>query len=260
MSSPRTSERKAGAASAALAYVRRNWPVLPLRGKLPLLARGLHDASTDPALIAEWWQRWPEANVGVRTGGGLVVLDVDGDDGADSLHELEREHGELPQTVAALTGGGGRHYYFATAEAVRNSAGRLGRGLDVRGDGGYVVCPPSVHESGRAYEWEVSGHPAETRLAPLPAWLAERLRERSPGQARPVSEWRELAAGGAREGERNARTASLAGHLLARGVDTLVTLELLIAWDATRNRPSLGGDEVTRVVASIARREARKPR
>ena len=141
---------------------------------------------------------------------------------------------------------------------MRNSQGRLGRGLDVRGDGGYVVLPPSSHESGRDYTWEVSGHPGEVTRAPLPSWLLELLRERSSGQRRPLSEWRDLVRDGALEGERNVRTAQLAGHLLAHGVDPFVTLELLVAWDVHRNRPALGGDEVTRTVSSIAEREARK--
>lgn len=242
-------------ASAALEYAARGWAVLPLRGKLPLAgSNGVHGATRDREAIAAW----PDGvNVGVACGEGLVVVDVDHRHGGeDSLHALERRHGELPATVSVQTGNGGAHYYFKTARRVGCSIGALGRGLDVRGEGGYAVAPPSIHpDTGRAYAWD--NYPAETSLAPLPRWLRDLLGEGRNGRPRPLTEWRRLATEGVGEGERNARTAQLAGHLLARGVDPYVTLELLVAWDA-RNRPPLGRREVTRAVDSIAAREARK--
>ena len=141
--SPSTDPRLA----AALDYAAAGLPVLPLDGKIPRNRGGLTNASTDPAVIAEWWRRWPSANVGIRTGAecGLVVLDVDTPKGgAGTLAELERKHGKLPATARVLTGGGGEHIYFRhPGRELRNSAGRLGAGLDTRGDGGYVVAPPS---------------------------------------------------------------------------------------------------------------------
>jgi hypothetical protein len=137
------------------------------------------------------------------------------------------------------------------------SVGKLGRGLDVRGEGGYVVAPPSIHpETARAYSWE--NPPDERVLARLPRWLEQLLAEQSNGRARPVSEWRELAARGAREGAPNHLTARLAGHLLARGVDPFVALELVLAWNVRRNQPPLSDGEVARTVESIARKEAAK--
>jgi hypothetical protein len=143
-------------------------------GKAPLTYNGFWDATTDARRIRAWWGRWPDANVGVPTGrrSGLLVLDVDPrDGGAEGLAELEVAGGPLPETAKARTGGGGTHVFFAypVGEEVRSSAGRLGPGLDVRGEGGYVVVPPSRTLS--AYEWL-------DRL-PLadPAWLLGRLRE-----------------------------------------------------------------------------------
>ena len=82
---------------------------------------------------------------------------MDGETGADTLRELEQQHGPLPATVECLTGGGGRHLYFKHPGcAIRNSAGKLGSHLDIRGDGGYVIVPPSRHESGQSYEWVTS--------------------------------------------------------------------------------------------------------
>jgi Bifunctional DNA primase/polymerase, N-terminal len=143
-------------------------------GKHPRSEHGLGDATTDTATIEAWWDRWPDANVGIRCGAasGLVALDVDVQHGgAGSLKELERRHGELPPTAETLTGGGGKHLLFLhPAVEVRNSAGKLGAGLDVRGDGGYIIAPPSVHASGRVYRWS---RPLERGLAPLPTWMLE---------------------------------------------------------------------------------------
>ena len=154
----RTDEAAAGdLLAAALAYALAGLPVLPLDGKVPRTSNGLTGASTDPAVVAEWWRRWPTANIGIRTGtaSGHVVLDVDPrHGGVPSLEALERKHGRLPRTAQVLTGGGGQHWYYRhPGGELRNSAGLLGDGLDVRGDGGYVVAPPSVHESGHAYKW-----------------------------------------------------------------------------------------------------------
>src|SRR5215211_2791427 len=135
-----------GLASAALHYSRAGWPIFPVGDKAPLTPRGFHDATTDAAVVEAWWREHPDAGIGLPTGNGTVVLDVDPREGGDdTLHELESRHGELPATVEALTGGGGRHLYFHSGELIRNSAGKVGPGLDVRGDGGYVVVPPSPH-------------------------------------------------------------------------------------------------------------------
>jgi hypothetical protein len=239
---------------AAAGYCARGWRVFPLNGKVPLAgSRGFKDASTDPE------QHWPQGcNLGIATGAGLVVLDVDPHHGGDdALYELSSADGELPRTVSAETGSGGCHYYFSSRASVGCSAGVLGPGLDIRGDGGYVVAPPSIHpDTRRPYVWD--NEPDETPLAPLPDWLTALLKRDGNGKAHSIEEWRTLAAGGASAGERNARAAQLTGHLLARGVDPFVTLELVLAWDAQRNRPPLGGNEVVRVVRSIAQKEASK--
>jgi hypothetical protein len=163
---------------AALAYARRGVPVFPCEpgGKRPLTYNGFWDASSDPRRVAAWWDRWPRANLGVPTGerSGLLVLDIDrGAGGPESLAALEREHGPLPRTAKTRTGGGGVHVFFTypAEEEVRNSAGKLGPGLDVRGEGGYVVVPPSRTRD--AYEWL-----DRTPLAG-PSWLLGCLREPS---------------------------------------------------------------------------------
>jgi hypothetical protein len=262
MTSSSASDTGAASAAPALALAGRGWHVFPCAGKIPRTRNGCKDATADPAVITGWWDMWPGADIGVATGGGLVVLDVDGEPGADALHQLERAHDPLPATVCAITGGGGAHYYFASTAPVRNSAGKLGAGLDVRGDGGYVVAPPSSHLSGRRYEWDQA--PDEAEVAQLPEWLLGLLRpaagDHQSVHARAVSEWRALAVGGATEGARNDSAARLAGHLLARKVDPHVVHALVVAWDAQRNRPPLGEAEITSTVESIARAELRRRR
>jgi hypothetical protein len=122
-------------------------------GKHPRTRNGLKDATKSIQQVKKYWKMWPKANIGMATGkvSGVVVLDVDN---IDSLIAFEKEHGELPDGPGVVTGSGGLHIYFkASDERIPNSASKLGPGLDVRGDGGYVVLPPSLHVSGNRYEW-----------------------------------------------------------------------------------------------------------
>jgi hypothetical protein len=159
----------------ALGLAGRGWPVFPLEptGKKPLRgSRGFHDATTDAARIQQW--EWGGANIAIRTGrpANLLVLDVDPrHDGDDALYELERQHGRLPQSVAVKTGGGGRHVYFRCSEPVRTRQNVLASGIDVKADGGYVAAPPSVHPSGRPYEWDLDLDDVD--LEPVPDWLLQ---------------------------------------------------------------------------------------
>jgi Bifunctional DNA primase/polymerase, N-terminal/Primase C terminal 1 (PriCT-1) len=244
---------------AAFDYAARGWSVIPIEahGKRPIVAWQEFQrriATSDE--IADWFRRWPRANVAIVTGAvsGLVVLDIDPQHGgADSVAELEAMHDRLPPTVAAATGGGGRHLYFLHPRAgVRNKVG-LAPGIDVRADGGCVVAPPSTHPSGRRYVWIHARAPDELPLAPLPGWLHALIRDGGNRPGHPLAHWRELARDGVREGQRNNTIASFAGHLLWHGVDPEVVLHLLLAWNRSRCVPPLPDDEVARVVESIVR-------
>jgi hypothetical protein len=230
-------------------------PIEP-HGKRPLVAwlEFQHRLPT-PEEVARWFRR-RDANVGVVTGAvsNLVVLDVDPQHGGeDSLAALQAQHGPLPRTVEATTGGGGRHCYFAHPGGhVPNRIG-IAPGLDLRGDGGLVVAPPSVHPSGRPYTWVPRGSPDELPLAPIPRWLLGAAQPPGPHAGHAIAEWRALVRDGVEEGRRNNTIASLAGHLLWHGVDPQVALELLLAWNRARCRPPLSDFEVTQVVESIAR-------
>jgi putative DNA primase/helicase len=112
----------------------------------------------EPATILRWSSEWPNANVGIATGSksGTFVLDVDPRNGGDeSLEALQQDIGELPETVTVRTESGGRHFYFqfGDTDTFRNSASKLGPGLDIRAEGGFVVAPPSLHISGNRYAW-----------------------------------------------------------------------------------------------------------
>ena len=185
---------------AALEYLRRGWSVLPLksRGKRPLVPwEEFQRRRADEAEVRLWFESFPRANLAIVTGAisGLVVLDIDpGHGGDESLTELESLHGALPNTIEVLTGGGGRHVYFRhPGDAVRNQAG-LAPGIDLRGDGGYVVAPPSIHPSGREYRFEVSHHPDETLLAAIPAWVLGLTHPE--GRGHPFAYWRNLVREG----------------------------------------------------------------
>jgi hypothetical protein len=249
---------------AALGHARRGWSVIPLvaKSKLPLVRwQPYQRQRADEAQIRAWWRQWPVANIGIVTGpiSGLVVLDVDPrHDGDASLAELEHRHGALPDTIEAITGGGGRHIYFRhPGQSVRNKVG-LAPGIDLRADGGLVVCPPSIHPSGRRYAWEVSHHPDDTPLTPMPDWLLRLAVAAPEGTGHPLAHWRELVHEGVAEGVRNNTIASFAGHLLWHGVDPDVVLELLLCWNAVRCRPPLTEDEVARTVTSITRLHGRE--
>jgi hypothetical protein len=172
----------------AVRYAKADYSVLPLHtvhdgrcscgnpackspGKHPRLAHGVKAASSDPDTVAEFWTRYPDSNIGIATGGsiGLVVLDIDGPEGEASLAALEAEHGPLPPTAKATTGKGWHLWYQRAADdpPVPSRVG-VRPGLDIRGEGGYVVAPPSRHVSGKIYTW------VETMpLARLPLCLVE---------------------------------------------------------------------------------------
>jgi hypothetical protein len=171
-------------ARAAVAYVTQlGWPVFPLaaRGKLPMIPKnqggnGHLDATTDIEQVKEWWTRWPHANIGIAADArsGLLVVDIDPRNGGDEeLAALEAKHGRLPDTIEALTGGGGRHLIYERPADLKFRA-KLADGIDIKSDG-YIVAPPSIHPSGTPYVWEASGRPLETELAVLPPWVLQRI-------------------------------------------------------------------------------------
>ncbi len=170
---------------AALEYAAQGWRVFPLSpgGKIPLGGNGVHDATTDSAQITEWWTKTANANIGFATGAGIHVVDIDGEEGEESLVLLETENGPLAPTRECRTGRG-RHFYFNyVGGELGNSASKLGSKVDTRGDGGYVILPPSVHQSGALYQWA-----NDLPLAELPRWIADPLEKRA-YEFKPAEAW-----------------------------------------------------------------------
>lgn len=252
----------------ALAYAARGWRVFPIYecratgtqcscgnrkctspGKHPRTKTGLKEATLDATQIRAWWRQWPNANIGIATGAGLVVADIDPRHGGDeSWDALVEELGPLPDTVECLTGGNGRHVYLEEPKGttVRNSASMLAPGVDIRGEGGYVVAPPSNHVSGGVYSWEASSDPADgIALGQIPAaWLA-----RIAGPKRssaPV----EAVAAVVGEGGRNNALFSLGRSLRAKGLDAGVILATLTAHNAVACVPPLDDAEVETIARS----------
>jgi bifunctional DNA primase/polymerase-like protein/primase-like protein len=257
---PYRSERYTVMIRSALTLAQKGLQIFPCRprDKRPATANGLKDATTNPDVIRAWWQREPELNIAIATGAasGIFVVDVD-DFGAEAaLRELEARHGALPPSVECITARG-RHVYFKWPEsAVRNTAGKIAPGIDTRGDGGYVLAPPSLHPSGRRYAWSVDSGSA---FAAAPAWLLAKItRPTSSGiGGTPPSEWRELIKG-VTEGARDCTIAKLTGYLLRRRVDPFVALELVRNWNAMCCTPPLPAADIERIVESIAGRELRR--
>ncbi len=253
----------------ALAYAARGWRVVPLYspteqggctcgdpdcespGKHPRLKDWPNRASTDPKVITEWWRRWPDANVGIATGAAsnLVVVDLD-KGGRETLADLESEHGPLPATPVSHTGGGGEHRLFKHPGVTIPNKVSIGKGLDIRGDGGQIVAAPSMHAAGREYVWSPSAHPDDTPLADMPAWLVTLIRgtDRDNGHhAEPLPT--EIIAGGGR----NNALASLAGTLRRRGLGETEIFDSLQSVNASRCKPPLPDSEVRTIAQSVAR-------
>jgi len=257
---PRPAERPPGPSMsplgrAALRFASFGWFVFPCRArkKEPATRHGLLDAKRDEQAIEQCWTDNPQLNVAVRTGAesGIVVLDVDGETGWDSLHALEDQHGDLPKTASVVTPRGGEHLYFQhPGREIRNTTGFPGPGLDIRGDGGYVLAPPSVGTDGRLYEVDESAG-----VKPMPSWLLEALteRQRADNARIKATDWQRFILDGVAKGERDTRMTSYVGHLFALNLPPTEVLALAMVVNG-QLRPPLTQKDLARIVGSIARR------
>lgn len=236
---------------AALYYAGRGWPVFPLkpREKKPLfptahpegdplhktckggcgkIGHGFGDATTDPAVIREWWGKTQEANIGIATGNkaNLVVLDIDFQhDGPKSLDALVAKYGQLPETITAKTGGGGKHFLFSMPSIeIRNTDSKIAHGIDTRGEGGYICAAPSVHPSGARYQW--INPPSKTELASMPGWIVELVTRNTGLTNLSVSLDGENVYA---PGTRHSAFVSLAGTMRRRGMSEAAIYNALMA-------------------------------
>ncbi len=261
-----------GTLTAAIRYAGRGWLVLPIHsvldglcgcgnaqcdspGKHPRTTHGLSDATTDPITVRAWWDQWPDANLAVCTGptSGIVAVDVDSykgvtDEAVDAL--------ELPQTLSATTGGGGQHFLFRHPGVYVkcNNDGKLGTGIDFKGDGGYIIVPPSHHASGGDYYWDVLNEEKLDEIAALPRSVIDILSTPPPQAAGPVVD----GADGdeIHEGTRDCTLASLAGSMRNRGFAAEEIEAALVTVNDRRCMPPLPRDQVAKIAQSIGRYEA----
>lgn len=167
--------------NAALRYSKLGLAVVPLipGKKRPLFENWTNLEWANDDTVKRWWASTPTANVGILTGrkSGLFVLDVDTKNNGDLTYEsLVSQHGKFPSTWQQTTGTGGFHLFFRYPSFPVNNHGGLFAGIDIRGDGGQVVAPPSIHpDTGRTYEWDGMAEIENTPLAEAPPWLLEIL-------------------------------------------------------------------------------------
>jgi hypothetical protein len=234
----------------------RGWRLLPCaaRGKAALLKGWPALASSDVATIREWAAQFQECNWGIATGPGsrVFVLDVDGAEGSDSLAVLESKHGPLPLTLTSLTGRGEHRWFnYPTSCEVRGSAGKLGRGLDVRGAGGYVIVPPSIHESRRPYQWI----DPEQEIEDAPRWLFDLLS----GSNRPTGTSHATRIFFLFEGHRNDTLFRFGCAMRRRGATQDEIERSLLQKNECECRPPLEAREICRIAVSAARYEPGGP-
>jgi hypothetical protein len=272
-------ENKIKLYKAAFSYIQRlNWPVFPVHsiqngrctcgrecgsiGKHPRTKNGFKNATTDITIIKRWWKQWPYSNIGIPTGqlSGFIAVDIDPRHGGNkSLDELISIYGKLPETVEAITGGGGRHLLFKYKGQIGNKVELL-PGIDIRGDGGYIVVSPSIHHSGGTYEWEISGHPVHVPIAEIPEKLLYMITEPKQEQGqytkKPSNYWHEVMQG-VGEGKRNLTSTKILGHLFRRYVDPYMILAIMEMWN-TRNDPPLREKELHKIINSISTKELKR--
>jgi putative DNA primase/helicase len=257
----------------ALAYAKAGRAVLPLHtpnpegkcscrkakcstvGKHPRTINGVKDASKEEAVIRRWWRMWPDANIGLATGAasGFDCLDIDPRAGGDvTISGLIEKHGEFQKTAEVKTGGGGYHLHFAHSGIhFKNSASDIGDGLDIRTTGGLVVAPPSLHVSGKRYEWTDTTAPA-----PLPAWLLEELtKPKREGKAREKDGTFAVTIEGSpiTEGKRNKTLFRICARFRGEGMNQEQIEQAALEINDTRCQPPMEDEEVLGIAESVMR-------
>lgn len=239
----------------ALYYAQHyGWAVFPVKSnKKPWTPHGCKDAKKDPGAIRAWWKKHPDAGIGIATGSisNLIVIDEDIDDekginGFDEVSKWEQENGSLPETVTCITGRGGYHLYFRyDGNDLGNRAGILD-GVDVRGEGGYVIAPPSPHPNGTEYAWELP--PNEYDIAPLDDTVKRFLSFRSETSGADSNDFQMPEV--IESGKRNDTLYRLACSLQAKGLPDNAIIEAVMATNMERCQEPLERSEIEQLCTS----------
>lgn len=248
----------------ALYYADMGLAVFPVKpaGKEPITPNGCKAATTDKQQVEVWWSSWPDANIGIATGrvsGGLVVIDLDIDEdkgvnGYDTLKQWQQDNGELPDTCQSITGRGGYHLFYRDGATNRCRVG-LYEGVDIRGEGGYIVAPPSLHPNGNRYEWEYS--PEEWNIEQVDSRVINFLAGPVPeGWGKQAFESPEVIP----EGERTSSMIRLIGSLKSKGLDDESILVAVRSENERKCTPPLTEQELEKTVFPALRRGWRAER
>ncbi|ADZ85422.1 bifunctional DNA primase/polymerase [Cellulosilyticum lentocellum] len=266
----------------ALKYAEIGIPVMPLhgikgdgnctckkgsscssKGKHPIFNGWQELATTNQDTITKWWSKYPDANIGIPTGerSGWLVLDVDTKyQGDESLELLQMLYEDLPPTVTALTGSGGRHLIFKYPKGVHiPNKVSFKQGLDTRSNGGLIVATPSLHVSGNTYSWLEGHSPFDSEPVEAPEWLLEVMCEGDQIQKREVVyQALETSTATVFEGSRNNHLTSLAGTLRRKGMSESGIIVALMAENEANCEPPLEVEEVRTIARSIGKYEPNK--
>lgn len=245
---------------AAVKYAKRGWSVFPVRkNKTPYTPNGFHNATTDIRTIERWWKEHPDANVGIATGSmshGLTVIDIDIDDnkgihGDESFRDWCDDEGVFIDSLTAVTGRGGKHLYFTSTYPYGNKTGVL-PGVDIRGEGGYVIAPPSIHENGRHYYFD--GDEDEEEIVCLQEdsdaeYFFNEMCKSPMGDKEPLVVPEEM-----KEGGRNDLLFKMAASFQAKGVEDAVILASLQGYNEKHCNPPLPDEELEKIVQNVVTR------
>lgn len=216
-------------------------------GKVPLVEHGLKDATQTVTGVKDYWTRWPNASIGLAIPAGYFVLDVDIDkQGYESLEKLQNRYDALTETWLVITGSCGQHYWYKTPKQVRNTTRLDGLdGLDVRGEGGYVIAPPSLHRSGHRY---AVSYIWDGPIMPAPLWLVEVCTKKQAPITTNTNTVNPIP-----EGSRNDALARDAGAMRRRGFSEEAIFNALKIANRERCQPPLPEDEIMRIAKSVSR-------
>lgn len=256
-------------------YSEKNWLTFPVkpRSKFPLIpnahpegdplhkqckggcgkyGHGLYDATTELNLLNGWLEQYPNMNIGIATGkkSKVFVLDIDPKhNGYQTLDELEKNHGSLPKTPTVQTGGGGKHYFFKYPDFDIHNIQESDKmqGIDVRGEGGYVVAAGSIHENGNPYKWIIP--PSQVEVADAPKWLLDILQKPKEKKINPVPNFIPAIPNGGR----NNTLTMLAGSMRRKGMSAESIYQALLIENKTKCVPPLSDQEVKNIADSVTR-------
>lgn len=249
----------------ALDYAKRGFAVFPLKqDKTPYISNGFQKATTDEMQIETWWKRWPQANIGIATGqmsGGLCVIDLDvdeekGKNGLKAMRDWEQKYGSVMKpSCMAITGRGGLHYFFKTTEHVKCRINLL-PGVDIRGDGGYIMAPPSLHPNGTRYKWRDNYSIDEVPVIEMDDNIKYLLyHDSTTMQSKPAY----ISPDKIPDGERNGTIFKFACMMQARGASDSAVYAATMAENEAKCCPPLTEHEIQIIVNSALKYEKGKP-